>query len=81
MIDRFVLRHHIKIINAKGVKLEVKKDLKNSDTVIGFIFSNKALAKWTTFLDEFFVENKDAENRLVADALKSMSHKVSKKYW
>ncbi|XP_065064372.1 uncharacterized protein LOC135690676 [Rhopilema esculentum] len=65
LIDRYTLRYYWKHFANSGIKLIIKKDIKNTDTGFGLTFSSKRYEDWAHFLRTFIEENKDAESRLL----------------
>ena len=75
-MDIFVFRYFLKEFKLSGLPIEYKYDIVNSKTGIGLMFSGKVFEKWAIFLNQFFDENKDAESRILKDALLQMKTKV-----
>ena len=75
-MDRLVLHYHWEEFKKSDLDLERKEDVANSDTAIGIMFSGPAYQNWATFLYYFFQENKDAESRLLREALGQMKKRV-----
>lgn len=76
-MDTLILHYHKKEFQGSGLILQSKTDVKNSDTSIGVMFSSMSMKNWAMFLTQFFIENKDAESRLLKEAILAMKIKVS----
>ena len=76
-MDRFVFRYHWEDFKNSGLLLEQRYDIENSNTGLGVMFSDTIFENWAIFLNQFFKENKDAESRILKDAVQEMKNKVT----
>lgn len=79
-MDVLALRYywkHFAFEKKSGLKLLVKKDIANSDTVFGVQLASPKYQSWANFLNGFFDSNKDANGRLLADAMVGLKEKAS----
>lgn len=77
LMDSLVFYYNLKKFKASGLDLQQETDVKNSDTSIGMMFASQSFAKWANFVNQFFIENKDAEDRIIKDAVLEMKTRVS----
>ena len=75
-MDTFVFRYYFKEFEMSRLLIAYKFDIGNSKTSIGLMFSSDVFENWRVFLKQFFQENKDAESRLMKDAIMQMRDKV-----
>ena len=76
-MDSFILRYHWRTFKDSNIPLIIKRDVKGSNTGIGIQFTDQTHQNWAVFINEFFEANRDAERRLVAEAVNNMAYKVS----